>query len=47
MQRDGLVTRVRPDDDQRSLHVGLTDAGRALYDRLAPRAAYYEQVADR
>jgi len=45
MQRDGLVTRVRPENDQRSLHLGLTDAGRALYARLAPRAAYYEQVA--
>ena len=45
MQRDGLVTRVRPESDQRSLHVGLTEAGQALYSRLAPRAAYYEQVA--
>ncbi|MDB5363864.1 MAG: hypothetical protein JWO51_5161 [Rhodospirillales bacterium] len=45
MQRDGLVTRVRPESDQRSLHVGLTDAGKALVARLAPRAAHYEQVA--
>jgi MarR family transcriptional regulator, organic hydroperoxide resistance regulator len=45
MQRDGLVTRVRPENDQRSLHVGLTEAGKTLVARLQPRAAYYEQVA--
>jgi len=45
MQRDGLVTRTRPDGDQRSLHVGLTEAGRTLVARLQPRAAYYEQIA--
>jgi len=45
MQRDGLVTRTRPESDQRSLHVGLTEAGRTLVARLQPRAAYYEQVA--
>jgi len=45
MQREGLVTRTRPESDQRSLHVGLTDAGRSLVARLQPRAAYYEQVA--
>jgi DNA-binding MarR family transcriptional regulator len=45
MQRDGLVTRARPESDQRSLHVGLTEAGKALVARLQPRAAYYEQVA--
>ncbi|HEV2677401.1 MAG TPA: MarR family transcriptional regulator [Aliidongia sp.] len=45
MQRRGLVTRVRPENDQRSLHVGLTDAGKVLVTRLQPRAHYYEQVA--
>lgn len=45
MQHDGLVTRTRLDGDQRSLHVGLTEAGRTLIARLQPRAAHYEQVA--
>ncbi len=45
MQRRGLVTRERPEDDQRSLSVRLTTQGAELAARLIPRAAYYEQVA--
>lgn len=44
MQRRGLVTRERPENDQRSLAVGLTPVGAALAARLIPRAAHYEKV---
>ena len=44
MQRRGWLTRERPEDDQRSLAVGLAPAGAALAARLTPRAAHYEQV---
>lgn len=45
MQRRGLVTRERPENDQRSLSVALTKRGAELAARLIPRAAHYEQVA--
>jgi len=45
MQRRGLVTRERPENNQRSLSVGLTKKGAELAARLIPRAAYYEEVA--
>ena len=45
MQRRGWLTRERPEDDQRSLAVGLTPAGAGLAARLMPRAAHYERVA--
>ncbi|MFT8246219.1 MarR family winged helix-turn-helix transcriptional regulator [Roseomonas sp. BN140053] len=45
MERRGLVTRSRPESDQRSLAVALAPRGRALAERLRPRAAHYEQVA--
>jgi len=45
MHKTGLVSRERPANDQRSLQVELTDAGRELYDRFMPVAAYYEEVA--
>ena len=44
MQRMGLLVRQRPENDQRSLSVGLTPKGAALAARLMPRAAYYEEV---
>lgn len=44
MQRRGLITRERPENDQRSLSVGLAARGAELAARLIPRAAYYESV---
>ena len=44
MQRIGLVTRERPENNQRSLSVGLTAMGVAAAQRLIPRAAHYERV---
>ncbi|SDN73577.1 MarR family winged helix-turn-helix transcriptional regulator [Afipia sp. GAS231] len=45
MHKAGFVSRERPANDQRSLQVELTPAGRELYDRFMPVAAYYEEVA--
>lgn len=45
MHKQGLVSRERPANDQRSLQVELTPAGRELYERVMPVAAYYEEVA--
>ena len=45
MQRRGLITRERPEADQRSLAIDLAPDGVALAARLIPRAAHYEQVA--
>lgn len=45
MQRMGLVTRERPETNQRSLAVDLAPRGIDLAARLIPRAAHYEAVA--
>jgi DNA-binding MarR family transcriptional regulator len=45
MHKAGLVSRERPENDQRSLQVQLTPAGRELYERYMPVAVYYEQIA--
>ena len=45
MHRDGIVTRERPQNDQRSLQVALTPRGEALASRFMPVAAHYEKVA--
>lgn len=45
MQRRGYVARVRPEADQRSLAISLTQAGTVLATRLIPRAAHYERRA--
>ncbi len=45
MQRMGLVTRERPETNQRSLAVDLAPRGIELAARLIPRAAHYEAVA--
>lgn len=45
MQRDGLITRERPETDQRSLAVDLAPRGIELAARLIPRAAHYEAAA--
>jgi DNA-binding MarR family transcriptional regulator len=44
MSRAGLLTRDRPENDQRSLQVVLTPKGTELAGRLMPLAAYYEEV---
>ncbi len=45
MQRRGLITRKRPENNQRSLSVATTKKGAELAARLIPRAANYERVA--
>jgi DNA-binding MarR family transcriptional regulator len=45
MHRDGMVSRARPQNDQRSLQVALTPRGSALAARFMPVAAHYERVA--
>jgi DNA-binding MarR family transcriptional regulator len=45
MHREGILTRERPEHDQRSLQVALTPKGAALAERFMPVAAYYEEVA--
>jgi DNA-binding MarR family transcriptional regulator len=45
MHRDGIVSRERPPNDQRSLQVALTPRGAALAARFMPVAAHYERVA--
>jgi DNA-binding MarR family transcriptional regulator len=45
MHRDGIVSRERPQNDQRSLQVALTPHGAALAARFMPVAAHYERVA--
>jgi len=44
LEARGLVRRRRPVDDRRSVLVELTDAGRALVERLFP--AHAERVSD-
>jgi DNA-binding MarR family transcriptional regulator len=45
MERAGLLTRERPQNNQRSLQITLTPRGIELVSRLMPLAAYYEEVA--
>jgi MarR family transcriptional regulator, organic hydroperoxide resistance regulator len=45
MHRDGILSRERPQHDQRSLQVALTPQGAALAARFMPVAAHYEDVA--
>jgi DNA-binding MarR family transcriptional regulator len=45
MSRAGLLTRDRPENDQRSLQVALTPKGAELASRLMPIAHHYEDVA--
>src|SRR5690606_5036066 len=44
MQRKGLVTRVRPENNGRTVSIALTPAGEALVDKLMPLAAHFETV---
>lgn len=45
MHRDGIVSRERPQNNQRSVQVALTPRGAALASRFMPVAAHYETVA--
>jgi MarR family transcriptional regulator, organic hydroperoxide resistance regulator len=45
LQRRDLLTRTRPEGDQRSVRIRLSPAGTALARRLMPRAAHFERVA--
>jgi DNA-binding MarR family transcriptional regulator len=45
MERRGLIRRLRNDDDRRSVKIFLTDAGRALQDRVMPIAVRSNQRA--
>jgi len=45
MHRDGIVSRERRQNDQRSLQVALTPHGAALAAQFMPVAAHYEKVA--
>jgi len=45
MARKGILSRERPENDQRSLQVTLTPEGERLVARYAPVAAYYEKLA--
>jgi DNA-binding MarR family transcriptional regulator len=45
MNRRGLVSRHRQQNDERSLRINLTSEGRTLLERLIPRAQYYERIA--
>ena len=37
MERDGLVLRLKPINDQRKLYISLTKEGQALYNRAQPQ----------
>ncbi|WP_371422129.1 MarR family winged helix-turn-helix transcriptional regulator [Tardiphaga sp.] len=45
LHRRGVLLRQRPEHDQRSLQVSLTDQGRMLAARYMPVAAHFEQLA--
>ena len=44
MKQRGYVTRVRPNDDGRSVEISLTEKGSGLADLLMPLAAEFERV---
>lgn len=44
MKRQGLVSRVRPEDNGRTVRIDLTKAGEKLVDHLMPIAAHFEEV---
>jgi DNA-binding MarR family transcriptional regulator len=44
MTRDGLVTRVRPESNARTVQIDLTDKGRRLVEKLIPIAMKFEEV---
>lgn len=44
MKRKGLLSRVRPEDNARTVRIDLTKAGQNLADALMPIAAHFEEV---
>lgn len=44
MMRSRLVTRVRPEDNARTVQIALTEKGKALVEKLIPIAMKFEQV---
>ena len=44
LQRNGLVSRTRPQDNARTIAVNLTDEGRELVDILIPLAVEHERT---
>ncbi|MFL1382371.1 MarR family winged helix-turn-helix transcriptional regulator [Nocardiopsis protaetiae] len=44
MQRDGLVSRTRPEDNARTVAVNLTDRGRELVERVIPLVVEHERT---
>lgn len=44
MQRKGLVSRVRPEHNGRTVSIALTSSGETLVDQLMPLAAHFEAV---
>lgn len=44
MSRERLVTRVRPQDNARTVQIDLTGKGRALVEKLIPIAMRFEEV---
>jgi MarR family transcriptional regulator, organic hydroperoxide resistance regulator len=47
MKTRRLVSRRRQENDERSVRINLTAEGRALIEKLVPRAVYYENLAVR
>ena len=44
MQRKGLVLRVRPEHNGRTVSITITEKGEKLVDQLMPLAAHFETV---
>lgn len=44
MQRNGLVSRTRPEDNARTIAINLTDQGQELVERVIPLAVDYERT---
>jgi MarR family transcriptional regulator, organic hydroperoxide resistance regulator len=44
MKRNGLLSRVRPEDNGRTVRIDLTRAGEKLVDDLMPIAAHFEEI---
>lgn len=47
MKKNGLLTRTRPEENARTVSIGLTGEGEKLADELMPLAAHFEDVGTR
>lgn len=47
MKRQGLLSRIRPEDNARTVSIDLTKEGEKLVNELMPVAAHFEQVGTR